>query len=66
MTSGELRRIERVLACFAGVFGWRPTMEPYIPEDMARVYIRRATEYDHRNYREYAQDLVRKNRGARA
>jgi hypothetical protein len=27
------------------------------------VYIRRATEHDSRNYREFAQDLVRKNRG---
>ena len=34
-----------VIDCFAGIFGWRPTMEPYIPPEMRQVFVRRVNEH---------------------
>jgi hypothetical protein len=59
----ELELIFRILELFSGVFGWRPTMEPYIPDDMREVFLHRIKEHTERDYKEFINDIQRINRG---
>jgi hypothetical protein len=50
-----------VIDCFAGIFGWRPTMEPYIPPEMRQVFVRRVNEHMQREFNDFSTDLRRLN-----
>jgi len=63
-TDQEVEYYCRIVESFGGLFGWRPTMEAYMPDDMKQVYIRRASEYDSRGYHSFIQEQERLNRGA--
>jgi hypothetical protein len=58
----ELARILKVIECFSGVFGWRPTMEPYIPDDMRALFVRRINDHRERNHRDFSNDIQMQHR----
>jgi hypothetical protein len=62
-TDKELRIISEAIHCFSGVFGWRPTMEPYVPMDMCELFVRRINEHQNRAFRDSVQEVQRINRG---
>jgi hypothetical protein len=41
VTNGEVDLFLEIVDCFSGVFGWRPTMEAYIPQNMREEFVRR-------------------------
>jgi hypothetical protein len=45
----QLELMLKVVECFGGLFGFRPTMMPYIPEEMRLLYVRRMEELRGRN-----------------
>jgi hypothetical protein len=47
-TDEELQILYKVIECLGGVLGFRPTMEPYIPEDMRQILFQRITQKDDR------------------
>jgi hypothetical protein len=44
ITDREVQQVLKIVECFSGVFGFRPTMEPYIPDEMRRAYMHRFAE----------------------
>jgi hypothetical protein len=50
-----------VIDCFADIFGWRPTMEPYIPPAMRQVFVRRVNEHIERRFTDFSTELRRLN-----
>ena len=62
ITEKEVHLFLQILECFAGVFGWRPTMQPYIPRDMQALLARRINEHLDRNHREFVNELQMQHR----
>jgi hypothetical protein len=62
ITEKELHLFLKIIECFAGVFGWRPTMQPYIPPDMRALFVRRINDHLDKNHRDFVNEIQMKHR----
>jgi hypothetical protein len=55
VSNKELELILKVIECFGGVLGFRPTMQPYIPDEMRHVYLNRIIQKKDRDLKDFIQ-----------
>ena len=61
ISNQELQMFLKIIECFSGVYGFYPTMEPYIPDEMRQLFVRRANELEERHFREFASEIRSRN-----